>query len=231
MRWDGERSDGSALGFATRSPEEQPVASSSEVAYQATEGKLMTKLKAEATQLDVRLMDIPALHVAAVAGPMASAQDTHPIHKKFVQLMISDVPRALCFEGVESPSGGNVRTGALVYGDYTQSEAVMSAFKQCLFIGDDAALARASSLLPPFAELAAADSDVTVETTQPGLYAVVTHTGAYAELASVVRSIMYAKLPSLELIHSGGPIIEFYRGPSEDGIPVTDVAVPVSQLP
>lgn len=189
----------------------------------------MTDQTVAATQLDVRLMDIPALRVAAVAGTMASAQDVHPIHKKFVELMISDVPRALSFEGVRSPSGENVRTGALVYGDYTKPEAVMSAFKQCLFIGD--AAARSVSAHQTFVDLAAIDSDVSVETTPPGLYAMLTHTGPYAELASVARAMMYVKLPAMGLVHAGGPIIEFYRGPSEDGVPVTDIAIPVSQLP
>ena len=180
---------------------------------------------------DVRLVDMPSLRVAAVAGPMACAEDIHPIHKKFVELLISDVPRAMSFEGVRAPSGGQVRTGALVYGDYSKPDPVMSAFKQCLFIGNGDVPAGNISAVTDLEALKAADPAVSMEATPPGLYAVVTHSGEYAELASLAHAMMYQVLPQMGLVHSGGPLVEFYNGPGPDGLPLTDVAIPVSRLP
>lgn len=176
---------------------------------------------------DVTLVDMPSLRVAAVAGPMASKEDVHPIHKKFVELMIADVPRALSFEGVQAPSGGHVRTGALVYGDYSKPEAVMAAFKQCLFVGQG--IVPVSDVGPnhAFEVLKKLDPAVSVEATPPGLYAVATHAGEYSSLSDVVRAMVYQQFPQLGVRHSGGPIIEFYHGPGPDGLPITDIAIPV----
>jgi hypothetical protein len=178
---------------------------------------------------DVTLVDMPSLRVAAVAGPMASAEDVHPIHKKFVELMISDVPRALSFEGVQAPSGGHVRTGALVYGDYSKPEAVMAAFKQCLFVGQGIVPMGDMGPNHAFEALKTVDPAVSVEATPPGLYAVATHSGEYSELASMVRAMVYQQFPQMGVHHSGGPIIEFYHGPGPAGLPITDIAIPVSR--
>jgi hypothetical protein len=142
--------------------------------------------------------------------------------------MLSDAPRALSFKGVRAPSGRQVRTGALVYGDYSKPDAVMSAFKQCLFIEQGILPATNTGAQTAFVAEAAADPAVTVENTMPGLYAVVTHSGDYSELGILERQMIYEKLPEMKLAHSGGPTIEFYRGPGTDGLPITDVAIPVT---
>jgi hypothetical protein len=178
---------------------------------------------------DVTLVDMPSLRVAAVSGPMASAEDVHPIHKKFVDLMISDVPRALSLTGVQAPSGGNVRTGALVYGDYSKSEPVMVAFKQCLFVGQGIVPMGDKGPNRAFEALRTVDPAASVEDTSPGLYAVATHSGEYSNLAAAVRAMVYQQFPKMGVQHSGGPIVEFYHGPGPEGLPVTDIAIPVNR--
>jgi len=187
----------------------------------STEGNVVT----------LKIMEIASYRVATISGSMSAADDAHPVHKRFMAWLDS-VGGAVNFEGIMATSDRPIKGGALVYGDYSAPEPVMSEFKQCLFVGQRAMLPTDLRRLL-VGDGQAAAIGLKIEHTRPGLYAVCRFSGPYAGLSPLTREINHAWLPQTGYDYSGDPLIEFYHdGPGpEQGEHVTDLCFPLIERP